>query len=166
MKSLELKWGLIVGGTYLIWLYVSYWLGMHTSGLAMMQVMGLISLGITFVGFLLGLREVRLATPEITWTEGVKSGAIIAGIAALFAILTQVGYFIFVHPEFPDLMTEEMRQYFAAQQLKEEDLDAAIEAVKETFSMKAYMVKAGAGMFIVGVIFSAIVMALPRRLAK
>ncbi len=52
MKSLELKWGLIVGGTYLIWLYVSYWLGMHTSGLAMMQIIGLISLGITFLGFL------------------------------------------------------------------------------------------------------------------
>jgi hypothetical protein len=59
-----------------------------------------------------------------------------------------------------------MRQYFAAQQLKEEDLDASIEAAKETFSMKAYMVKAGAGMFIFGVIFSATIMALPRRLAK
>lgn len=166
MKSLELKWGLIIGGAYLVWLYLSYFLGMHTSGILWIQVMSLISILITLVGFVFGLRAVQRAAPETTWLEGVKSGIIMAGITAAIAVLTQVGYFTVIHPEFPVYMTEETKYVLTTPEMTEEEAREYFEGVRKTFSMKSYMLQAGGGMFFFGVVFSTIIMAFLRRLAK
>lgn len=163
MKSLELRWGLIIGAANLLWLYGSYFAGLHTNGLAAIQVMSLVSLLITFVGYLLALRAVQNAQPEITWKEGVKSGAMIAGIVAAIAVLTQVGYFTLIHPEWPDYMAEETRKFYEAQNVPEDQIGPLVEGSRKAFGLRSYTLQAGVGAIVFGMIFSMIIMAFLRR---
>ncbi|MDF1860855.1 MAG: DUF4199 domain-containing protein [Verrucomicrobiales bacterium] len=166
MKSLELRWGLIIGGVNLLWLYGSFYAGMHTNGLGLVQAMGLVGLIITFFGYLFGLRAVQSAQPEITWVEGVKSGAMIAGVAALIAVLAQAGYLLFIHPEWPEVIAEETRKLNEGGALSEEQLDSLYEETKAAFGLKANLLRAGIGAVFFGSVFSMVIMAFLRRLQR
>lgn len=157
MKSLELKWGLIIGGANLLWLYLSYYLGMHTSGILWVQVMSGINILITLVGFILAFRELGRREPEYTFAEGVKTGGLIAVITALIALVMQFGYFKLIHPGFTDYMVEESRLWAEQQGLNSKQVESFMESAKQNFSYKSYLVQSAVGALFFGCIFSIII---------
>jgi hypothetical protein len=165
MGSLELKWGVMIGAANMVWLYLSYYLGMHESGLVMIQVMTLISVLISVIGYLLALRALAKKFPEIEYLEGIRSGAIIAGVVALFAAVAQVGYFKLVNPGFTDQMVELTRSYYLESGLSENEAGQFAEGAKKTFGMVSYMIQSALGAVIIGMISTAIMMLFLRRRA-
>ena len=163
MGKLELKWGAIVGGIYLAWLYLSFYLGMHTNGLGMIQVMTVISLLLTVTGFTLALGAVVRRKPEITWGEGMRSSALIALVAAAIAAVTQVGYFKLVNPAWTATMVEETGAHYRAQDMEEAQVVKMMEGAEKTFGMASYVIQAATGTFLIGMIASAVIMAFLRR---
>ena len=54
-----LKWGLFIGLANLLWLYLAYYLGLHTSGLMVFQVFMAGWFMVTLTGFILALRAAK-----------------------------------------------------------------------------------------------------------
>jgi len=154
----EIKWGLVIGFANMAWLYLSYFLGMHTSGLGLVQAMTGISLGITFAGFLFGLRAVSRSEGGITFLDGIRSGSIIAAVMAAVAVVTQLGYFTVIHPGWTDYMVEETRRHYEGRNFSPEELDEAVAQAKVAFGLKSYLLQSVLGALITGMIFTAIIM--------
>ena len=162
----ELKWGLIIGGANLVWLFGTYYLGMHTNGIMMIQLLMFIAIVITLFGYVMALRELVLREPETTYLEGLKFGVVVAGLAAIVAILTQIIYHKIIFPGFTEYMVEETRKFYESREVPEDALVVLLENAEQSFGMTSYMIQAGAGAFVSGCIFSALIMAFIRRMAK
>jgi len=163
MGALELRWGLIIGAANLVWLYASYFLGMHTNGLAWIQVAGLSGVLISVVGYVLALRALVRERPEITYLEGLKSGVLVAGIVALIAVVAQVGYFVLINPDWTEYMVEETRRHYQGTGATREEIDSWAEDARTTFSLGSYATQAALGSLVVGIVSCAIIMAFVRR---
>lgn len=163
MGKLELRWGAIIGLASMVWLYLSYYLGMHTSGLGRIQVMSAIGVLILVVGFVLAMRRIHASTPEMTFFEGALSGVRVAGIVAGFALLTQVGYFLMVHPGWTDYMVGETEAYYRARGVEGEALDAYAEGARTTFGFRSYLLQSALGALFFGIVTSLVTLAFLRR---
>lgn len=163
MKSLELRWGLIIGAANLVWLYGSYYLGLHTSGLGAMQAMVVVSLAISIVGYVLAMRALMRQAPETSIPEGIRSAAIIAGVAAAIAVLAQVGYFKMINPGWTEFMVEQTREHFANAGLEEEQLAQVVEQSRKTFGLGSYATQAAMGALVIGMLTSTISLFVMRR---
>lgn len=166
MGTLEFRWGVVIGLAGLIWLYLSYYLGMHTSGVAMVQVMALIGFLIQVVGFVFALRGIHRSYPEMTFREGGASGIRIAGIVAVIAVMTQLGYFFIIHPEWTEYMVEETTAYYEAQGVTGEDLEEYREGAMTTFGLRSYLLQSALGALLVGAITTLITMAVLKGRAR
>lgn len=163
MGKLELRWGAIIGGASLVWLYLSYYLGMHTNGLMWIQVMSVVGMFIFIVGFVFALRAIHAAYPEMTYREGLLSGVRVAGVVAVFALITQLGYFYVVHPGWTDYMVAETEARYRAMGLEGEDLESMIEAARTSFGLRSYLLQSSLSALFFGTITSAIAVAIIRR---
>lgn len=162
MGSLELRWGLMIGAANMVWLYLSYYLGMHDRGLGSIQIMGLISVIISVFGYLLALKALMKKFPETRFLEGIRSGAIIAGVVAIFAAVAQVGYFKIINPGWTDHMVALTRSFYLESGLSENEASEYAEGAKKTFGLASYMVQAALGALIIGMISTTVIMAIFR----
>ncbi len=144
---IELRWGLIIGAANLIWLYGSYYLGMHTSGLAMIQMVMLASLLFPVVGYVPAMRSIARVVPDMSFIEGIRSGAIIVGIVAVFAVISQLGYHKFIFPEFTEYMAGEIGKYYQDQGLTEVE-----DGARQTFGLRSCLIQSALGAMMVGMI--------------
>jgi len=158
MKSLELKWGIIIGLAGTVWLYFSCYMGMHSNGMGQIQVMTLIGIGISLLGYIFGLKAIKKQEPELEYLEGVKSGAIIAGIEAAIAVVKQVGYFKFVNPGWTEYMVGETKLHYEKLGASKVELEEHVVAAWKLFSFKNYMFQSALTAVVLGIIFSAIIM--------
>ncbi|MDF1656053.1 MAG: DUF4199 domain-containing protein [Verrucomicrobiales bacterium] len=163
MRSLELRWGLIIGSVNMGWLFLSYYLGMHDQGLGMIQVMTLVSVLLSVVGYLLGLRDITFRFPDTQYKEGLRSGAIIAGIVAVFAALSQVIYFKLINPGWTEQMVELTRNFYLESGLPETEAEQFAEGAKQTFGLTSYMIQSALGAIIIGMISTAIILMFLRK---
>jgi len=162
MKRLDIKWGIILGLVYLAWLLGSYFLGMHTDGIAKIQIVVLVNLVLILCTLILALQAIKNNEETLNFKEGVKSGAIISLIAGVIAMGAQVIYFQWVHPEFPEYMEEQTRAYYANLGVDEDAFPELLEEAENNFSLKSYMIQALGGQFLFGTIFSAMIMVFLR----
>lgn len=158
MGSLELRWGLIIGGANLIWLYLSFYLGMHSSGLKGIQIMSLVGVLLSVSGYLLALRTLTRRFPETDYRDGLRSGALIAGVAAVVAVLAQVGYFTLVNPGFTDEMVALTRAYYLEAGLPEQEATQIAEGARTTYGIGFHTFQAALGAVMIGMVSSAIMM--------
>lgn len=158
MNSLELRWGLLIGLAGMVWLYLSYYLGFHTSGVQKVQIMVFVGLFVTFVAYFFAFLALVRNHPETTYTEGVKSGLVMTAVAALIAMLTQVGYFYLVNPDWTNYMVGQTEEHFRKAGLEGEQLAEKVEQAKTAFSFGSYLFQATMGALVMGTIFSAILM--------
>ena len=156
MKSFEWKWGLYIGAAGFAWLVLSWALGMHERGVGMIQVMVGCSFLITLIGYFLAMRALLRLEPETGFLEGLRSGALIAVVAALIAVAGQYAYFQWINPGWTDYMVGETRKHFAALGLEGANLEETAEGAKTTFGFASYATQAGFGALVQGVIFSAL----------
>ncbi|MEM6278033.1 MAG: DUF4199 domain-containing protein [Verrucomicrobiota bacterium] len=166
MKSLELRWGLIIGGANMLWLFGSYYLGMHDRGLAAIQAITLVSVMISVMGYMLAIRALMQDYPETQYLEGIRYGAIIAGIVASIADLSQVIYFKVVNPGWTAKMVEMSRLYYLQQGLPETQAEEYSKAAEKTFGLPSYLLQASLGAIIIGVLSTAIILLIFRKSRK
>ena len=166
MGALEFRWGVPIGLAGLAWLYLSYYLGMHTNGLALVQVMAMVGFLIQIVGFVLALRVVHRAYPEMTFLEGGASGMRIAGIVAIFSVIAQLGYLLLIHPEWPELMATEIAAYYEAQGVTGDDLEDYREGARTTYGLRSNLLQAALGALFFGAVTTLITMAFLKRKAR
>lgn len=164
--KLELKWGLIIGVVNFVWLVGTYYLGMHTRGIAMIQLVTLVSVVVSLFGYVVALRSLIQREPETTYLEGLKSGILVAGVVAICAVLSQLIYHTLVFPGFTDYMVEQTRLFYEAREVPQDVLETLLESARESFGMKSYLIQAGGGAFILGCLFSAVAMGFLRIMAR
>ena len=162
MNSFEWKWGLAIGGANMAWLFLSFFMGMHSSGIAMIQIMVLTAFIINLVGYIFAFRVIMRARPETLFREGLKSGALIAVIAACLAILSQLIYFQWINPGWTDYMVSQTRDHFAARGYDAAQIDEMVTQAKTNFGLRSYTIQAGFGALLQGMTFSAIIMGVIR----
>lgn len=166
MKSIELKWGLVIGLANAAWLHASYFFGMHTSGIGLIQVMVAMSFFISFVGYVFSMRAITRGEPETSFLEGMRSGVIIAGVAAVLAMLSQVIYFHWVNPGWTAYMVAETRKHFSAMGLEAPQVEEMAIQAEKSFGLTSYVIQAGLGALISGIVFSALAMGVIRLRAR
>lgn len=163
MKSLELRWGLLIGIANLVWLYGTFYAGLHTRGVAGIQVVTLGAFLLSLIGYVFALRAVVRREPETSYLEGLKSGAVVAGVVALVAMIAQVGYFKVVNPDWTEYMVGETRKFFEARGLPEEGIAEQVEGARKTFGLGSYVIQSALGAVFLGVLFSSIIMIFLRK---
>jgi hypothetical protein len=156
--KIALKWGLIIGLVNLLWLYLSYYIGLHTNGIMVFQLVPFVWLLITLAGYLLALRELRRRQPVLRYWMGVRMGLLIAVITAVIAILMQVGYHIVIHPAWPEYMTQQTREYFTTQGLPQAQIEEQVTQARQTFSLKSYATQSAVAALLAGIVLSVIIM--------
>lgn len=158
MKSREWKWGLIIGAVNIVWLIVSWLAGWHGSGIGPFQVAIMLGFFLSFAGFVLAFREITKAEPETTFSEGLRSGAL---IAALSALLTAAGWALYlgsINPGMSAHLVSEVRAYYTSAGVAPEQVELFAAEAVEAFGLKAYTIKGGVGAFVFGILYSALLM--------
>jgi len=158
MKSQEWKWGLLIGSVNLIWLLVSWLLGWHGSGIGRFQVAIVLGFFISFVGFVFAFRSITREEPETTFAEGLRLGAVIAAISGL---LTAAGWALYlgaINPGMSDYLVSEVRAHYTTAGIPAEKVELIAADAKSAFGLKAYTIKGGIGAFVMGIIYSAVIM--------
>lgn len=162
-QKLIVRWGCLIGLANLVWLYLSYYLGLHTKGLMLFQLVPLGWLLITLAGFFLALRALRSQVTPFRYWVGLRSGLLIALITAVIAMLMQVGYYTVIHPAWPQYMVEQTRAYFSAAGLVGAELEAQIVQARQTFTLASYATQSAASALLGGAISSAVFMIFLRQ---
>jgi hypothetical protein len=163
MIKTALKWGLLIGIANLVWLYLAYYLGLHTSGIWVFQIFMLGWLAVTLTGYILALVAVRRQHPELSYWGGLGAGAVAAIASAFVAVLMQVGYYKVVHPEWPEFMAEQTREHFTAQGMSQAQVEQMVAQAHETFTLSNYAVTSAITALITGIVLSAMIMLFLRR---
>ncbi|MGE3309768.1 MAG: DUF4199 domain-containing protein [Limisphaerales bacterium] len=157
------KWGLFIGLTNLVWLYLAYFLGLHTSGIMVFQIFMLVWLALTVTGFILALRAVKRQKPSLSFLGGIGAGAATAVVSAIVAVVAQVGYFTVVHPAWPEVMAQQTKAHFTAQGMSPAQVERMVVQARGSFTLSNYAVSSAATALIVGIVLSAIIMLFLRR---
>ncbi len=157
------KWGLFIGLANLVWLYLAYFLGLHTSGIMVFQVFMLVWLTVTVTGFIFTLRAVKRQNPLLSYWGGIGVGAVAAVVSAVVAVVAQVGYFTVVHPAWPEVMAQQTKAHFTAQGMSPEQVEQMVVQARGSFTLSNYAVASAATALMVGIALSAIIMIFLRR---
>lgn len=160
------KWGLLIGLANLVWLYLACFLGLHTSGIMVFQVFMLVWLFLTVAGFILALRAVRRQNPSLSYLGGLGAGAVAAAVSALVAVVAQAGYFMVVHPEWPDVMMQQTRTHFTTQGIPPEQVEEMVAQAREYFTLSNYAISSAAAALMLGIALSALIMVFLRRRSR
>lgn len=155
MKAFEWKWGGIIGGAGILWLVATWAMGLHARGLGMIQVTAFASIFIALVGYILAMRQLLKQAPETTLMEAVRSGALIAVIAAALAVAGQFLYFKMLNPGWTDYLVEQWRLFYAERGVDEKGLAEIAASTRASFGLSTYATQAGVGALLQGILFSA-----------
>lgn len=152
------RWGLFIGLANLVWLYLAYYLGLHTSGIMVFQVFMLVWLSLTVTGFILALRTIKRQNSTLSYWGGIGAGAVSALVSAVIAVIAQVGYFTVVHPAWPEVMAQQTRTHFTAQGMSPTQVEQMVLQARGSFTLTNYAVSSAVTALIVGIVLSAIIM--------
>ena len=129
-KKLAILHGFVIGLVNLTWLYVAYFLGLHTSGMAIFQVFMVLWLVINVAAYVFALRAIKRQNPALSYFGGVVAGAIASLASAICAIIAQIGYYKVVNPAWPEFMAQSAREYFEAQGLSAVEVQAQVDQAR------------------------------------
>lgn len=165
LMSSSLRWGAGLGLVNALWLYVSFWLGLHTAGPVVFQAVPAGWFVLTSVGYVLALRAI-VGTKRPTWSEGLRSGVTMAIIGAVFGALQQVGYFLVVHPEWPDVMRSMTRERFEQLGASPEEVARRVAGAESYFTLPNYALQSAIAALVLGALLTVIITALMRRFRR
>jgi hypothetical protein len=157
------RWGLGIGLVNLLWLYLAFYLGLHTNGIYIFQIFVLVWFLLTLAGFVLALRAAKRENPSLTYLGGLAVGAGAAFVSAFVAVVMQIGYFKVVHPQWPNVMAQQTREHFTMQGLTAEDVELRVQESRKTFTLTNYAVTSAITALAVGTVLSGTIMLFLRR---
>ncbi|MEM1443893.1 MAG: DUF4199 domain-containing protein, partial [Verrucomicrobiota bacterium] len=104
--------------------------------------------------------------PETEYREGIRFGAIVAGIVALMAALSQIIYFKVINPGWTAKMVEMTRLFYLQQGLPENQAERLSQGAEKTFGLQSYLLQAFIGAIIIGILSTAIILLFFRQKRK
>ena len=158
-----LKWGFFIGLANLIWLYLAYYLGLHTNGIMIFQIFMLVWLLINVAGYLMMLKSARQQADSWNYLRGMGAGIVAGLVSALLAVAAQIGYWKVVHPEWPQYMVEQTQVHYEALGLSDEEVHEKVEQAKTAFTLPNYAIQSATAALGLGIILTALMMLFLRR---
>ena len=157
MKNIiiELKWAIIFTIMFLAWMLLEKTLGWHDEKIANHGWLTLFYIPFAVLLTVLAIREKRrrFYNGTITWIQAFKSGVLLSLFVGVLSPLAQYITFNFITPEY----FVNVKNYSVTNQL------VTIEAANEIFNINNYMLQAAIGVFIGGVLTTAIVAIFAQR---
>lgn len=100
--SVEIKWSLIYGVIYLLWMMLEKTLGFHSVKVLQEPLFNLLFIPISFIIYLLALREKKKVVfkNEIEWKEGFASGIVLSFLTTVISTTVVYLTFSFISPTF------------------------------------------------------------------
>ncbi|MFW5663056.1 MAG: DUF4199 domain-containing protein, partial [Bacteroidota bacterium] len=100
MKT-ELKFGVIIGLGMFIWVVLEYFLGFHTTNIAMHPIITNFAFLIPVLGYVFAMKEKRDSefTEGLPYGQGFKSGMAITGIVIVISLAGQIVYHEIINPD-------------------------------------------------------------------
>lgn len=160
--SRALRWGLILGLVSMGWLYLTFWLGLHTKGVLVFQVVPAGWLVIMGAGYVVALHALA-GNERPSFRSSMQAGATIAVVTALMAVPMQFIYFRVVHPAWPEFMVNQTREAFAARGASAAEIASRVDDARQYFSLRSYATQSALLALVVGLILSVIVAGILRR---
>lgn len=99
---IEIKWALIFGAIYLIWMIIEKQLGFHSEKALQEPLFNLIFIPISFILFFLALREKKkvVFNNEIEWKQGFASGIVLSFLITIISTTVVYITFSLISPNF------------------------------------------------------------------
>lgn len=148
LSNLELKWGGIFSATMIVWLLIEKLAGWHDARIhlhaTMTNIFAIPAIAV-YVFALLDIRKNEFAY-NMTWQQGFLSGVKISLVVAMLSPLVQIIFNKLISPEYFSKVIE-----YALTQGQDR------KALEDYFNLTSYMIQAGVGSFIMGVVTSAVV---------
>ncbi len=157
-KKQAILLGFVIGLVNLTWLYVAYFLGLHTSGIAVFQVFMLFWLLINIAAYVFALRALKRQNPSLSYFGGLVAGTIASLASAVCAVIAQIGYYKVVNPTWPEFMAQSAREYFESQGLSASKVQAQVDQARASFTLTNYAIQSAVAAIVLGVVLSAIIM--------
>lgn len=100
--SVEIKWSLIFGGAFLIWMLLEKSLGYHSIKAVQEPIFNLLFILISFVIYFLALREKKrkIYQNEMEWKHGFASGIILSFFTTIISTTVIFITFSLISPTF------------------------------------------------------------------
>lgn len=152
------QWGLYIGLANLIWLYAARYLGLHTSGIMVFQVFMLVWFALTLAGYIAMLRRIKRGNPALSYGQGSSAGVVAGAVSAVVAVIAQVGYYKVVHPEWPEVMAGQTKDFFTAAGKTPAEIEQAVALARESFTLSNYAISSAVTALVMGIVLSAIIM--------
>ena len=162
-SSLALRWGLLIGLANMVWLYLAFWVGMHTSTPTLFQLFMLGWLFLNIFGYLWGLKSMKRAAKSWSFLKGFGAGALMAITSAFIAVIAQIGYWKVVNPGWPDYMAQRTRELMEERGLPEAQIEAGVKATMEAMTMTSYAIQSALSALVLGLVLSALHMIFLRK---
>lgn len=161
-KGCDWKWGPVIGGAGVASFVLTWSLGWHERGLGMLQVSSTLPILIHFVGYVLALGALFRREPETRFGEGVKEGGLVAAGVGAVAALGQALYLKFLDPGWTDRLADLVRARYAEAGFAGESLEEIVEGARSTYGFASSVIQAGIGGLLLGIVFSALIVAVLR----
>jgi uncharacterized membrane protein YhaH (DUF805 family) len=123
--SITLKWGLITGMVYVIYLLGSTMLGLSENGMGAGMLGGLFITVATFIPIFFGVKEIRDEERNgyLTLSQGFISGLKIALIAAVINALFMALYMTVINPGFIDMILAKTEEQWVEMNMSDEQIE-------------------------------------------
>lgn len=107
MTKIEIKFGLLYAAATLIWISVEYFLGLHSSYIALHPYASFLFIFVAIAVIYQGMKARKeFQNGEITYGQLVLSGIYISIVAVLVSPLTNYIFHSFINPEFFEAMIQ------------------------------------------------------------
>ncbi|MEO1528852.1 MAG: DUF4199 domain-containing protein [Planctomycetota bacterium] len=150
--------GLAIGFINLSWLYLAFWIGLHTSGIGVFQLYMLLWLILNIVLYIVLLRLAKRRAIALSYWSGVGVGAYAAFFSGLVAVFAQIGYFHVVNPGWQIYVTEAALEAFQEQGVTGEELRRKVEQTRLATTATNYSIQSFLSETLLGVILSMLCM--------
>jgi uncharacterized membrane protein len=115
--SVEIKWSLILGGVFLVWMFIEKGLGFHGEKAIQEPLFNLLFLPILAIIFFLALKEKKnkISNKSLDWKEGFASGIILTLLASVTTTFVIYLTFIIISPDFFETAISQSKDHETAQ---------------------------------------------------
>ena len=150
--SEDLRWGVILSFSGFLWICLEYALGLHTARIALYPVATALYAPVAITVLTLAIRRHRDARGQLSWADGMRAGMIVSAVTAALAAPSLWMFLHYVNPRF----FARMIAYAAAH-------GRSLAEARAYFSFRHYAIESMVGPLVMGLVTSAVVVAIIRR---
>lgn len=157
--SLELRYGVIIGGAVSAWVLIEFVLGLHTTHIGIGQYTGFVASVIAVVLLYKALKQKRDLElgGMMSVGQGIKAGLAISFVSGVISTLFFVLYYNVINPDWLQIALDWQREVMLAGGREASEIDASLEQMKTSYSISVqllwgFLSTIGMGLIVSGVL--------------